>query len=85
MNLFASGFTSAALMDLSRIRAHWKTESVVRSKRALQQKYGKEPLVDLEDPDVSVVAEVLGPWTAIGISKKVWRQTKMEMPERRVS
>jgi tRNA(Ser,Leu) C12 N-acetylase TAN1 len=41
--------------------------------------------VDLEDPDVTVVAEVLGPWTAIGISKKVWKETKMEMPERRVS
>jgi tRNA(Ser,Leu) C12 N-acetylase TAN1 len=52
---------------------------------ALQQKYGKKPLVDLENPDVSVVGEVLGPWTAIGISKKVWRETIMEMPERRVS
>jgi hypothetical protein len=30
---FASGFTSAALKDLSRIPAHWKKESVVRSGR----------------------------------------------------
>ena len=53
--------------------------------RALEQKYGKKPSVDLEDPDVAVVAEVLGPWTAIGISKKAWKEMKVGMPERRVS
>jgi tRNA(Ser,Leu) C12 N-acetylase TAN1 len=37
---------------------------------ALRTKYGKKPDVDLDKPDVTVVAEVLGPNTAIGIVKK---------------
>jgi len=41
---------------------------------ALQKKYGKKPNVDLEDPDVTVVAEVLGPNSAIGIIRKAWRE-----------
>jgi tRNA(Ser,Leu) C12 N-acetylase TAN1 len=39
---------------------------------ALEEKYKKEPAVDLEDPDVMVVAEVLGQNTAIGIVRKSW-------------
>lgn len=42
--------------------------------QALQQKYGAEPEVDLDDPDITVVAEVLGPNTAMGISRKAWRE-----------
>lgn len=53
--------------------------------KALEQKYRKKPLVDLEDPDVAVVAEVLGPSTAIGISKRAWKVARVEAPERRVS
>lgn len=40
---------------------------------ALQQKYGKKPNVDLKNPDITVVAEVLGPNTAVGILRKAWR------------
>lgn len=40
---------------------------------ALQQKYGKKPNVDLKNPDITVVAEVLGPNTAVGIMRKAWR------------
>jgi tRNA(Ser,Leu) C12 N-acetylase TAN1 len=40
---------------------------------ALQRKYEKIPSVDLEEPDVTVLAEVLGPNTAIGIVRKAWR------------
>jgi tRNA(Ser,Leu) C12 N-acetylase TAN1 len=39
---------------------------------ALQRKYDKKPAVDLDDPDVMVVAEVLGPNTTIGIVRKAW-------------
>jgi len=41
---------------------------------ALQEKYEKKPNVDLEDPDVTVVAEVLGLNSAIGIIRKAWRE-----------
>ncbi|HLF84309.1 MAG TPA: THUMP domain-containing protein [Blastocatellia bacterium] len=41
--------------------------------QTLQQKYGTEPAVDLDEPDITVVAEVLGPNTAMGISRKTWR------------
>jgi tRNA(Ser,Leu) C12 N-acetylase TAN1 len=61
----------------------YKTGSAIW--RALEQKYGKKPSVDLDDPNVTVVAEVLGPWTAIGVSKKAWKAMKLQMPERRVS
>ena len=40
---------------------------------ALQQKHGVKPLVDLKNPDVTVVAEVLGPITAVGVVRKAWR------------
>jgi tRNA(Ser,Leu) C12 N-acetylase TAN1 len=39
---------------------------------ALEGKYEKKPAVDLDEPDVMVVAEVLGPNTAIGIVRKAW-------------
>ena len=40
----------------------------------LKRKYGKEPKVDLEHPDVTVVAEVLGPNTAVGLLRKAWHE-----------
>lgn len=40
--------------------------------QALERRHGRPPHVDLEDPDVTVTAEALGPWTAVGISKKSW-------------
>jgi tRNA(Ser,Leu) C12 N-acetylase TAN1 len=44
-------------------RAMWQT---------LQQKYGTEPAVDLDEPDITVSAEVLGRDTAMGFSRKDW-------------
>ncbi len=38
----------------------------------LEKKYGKKPKVDLKDPDVMVVAEVLGECLEVGIIKKTW-------------
>jgi tRNA(Ser,Leu) C12 N-acetylase TAN1 len=40
---------------------------------ALKEKYGEEPKVDLEHPDITVVAEVLGPNAAVGITRKSWQ------------
>jgi tRNA(Ser,Leu) C12 N-acetylase TAN1 len=40
---------------------------------ALEQRNGARPVVDLEDPDVKVVAEVFGPITRIGVCRKEWR------------
>jgi len=37
---------------------------------ALERRHGARPAVDLEDPDVTVVAEVLGRRTAIGVVRK---------------
>jgi tRNA(Ser,Leu) C12 N-acetylase TAN1 len=47
---------------------------------ALQLKNGKKPVVDLDEPDVTVVAEVLGPVTMIGVLRKAWRATPSERP-----
>ena len=41
---------------------------------ALEEKHGAKPRVNLKNPDIAVVAEVLGPITAVGISRKVWRE-----------
>jgi tRNA(Ser,Leu) C12 N-acetylase TAN1 len=39
----------------------------------LEAKFGREPLVNLSDPDVVVRAEVLGPVTLVGVVRKAWR------------
>jgi tRNA(Ser,Leu) C12 N-acetylase TAN1 len=41
---------------------------------ALEEKYRFKPKVRLKNPDISVVAEVLGPITAIGIYRRAWRE-----------
>lgn len=41
---------------------------------ALQSKYGKEPKVNLKNPDVTVIAEILGPTTAVGVSRRAWHE-----------
>jgi len=41
---------------------------------ALEQKYGAKPSVKLKNPDVAIVAEVLGPLTAVGIYRRAWRE-----------
>jgi tRNA(Ser,Leu) C12 N-acetylase TAN1 len=66
--------------------SHWLEEATPRLEEeiggaiweALQQKYGTPPGVDLEDPDIRVIAEVLGPLTAVGIQRKAWRQVPSE-------
>jgi tRNA(Ser,Leu) C12 N-acetylase TAN1 len=40
---------------------------------ALERSLGARPRVDLEHPDVTIVAEVLGPETAIGVVLRSWR------------
>lgn len=40
---------------------------------ALAQKYNGKPKVNLKSPDVTVIAEILGPVAAIGITRKTWR------------
>ncbi|MBI4529312.1 MAG: hypothetical protein HY695_36395 [Deltaproteobacteria bacterium] len=62
--------------------SHWLEKDTLSIEReiggeiwqALEQKYGTKPLVDLKNPDTTVVAEVLGPTTAIGILRKEWRR-----------
>jgi tRNA(Ser,Leu) C12 N-acetylase TAN1 len=41
--------------------------------KALEERDGTRPGVDLRDPDVLVIAEVLGPTTAIGLVRKAWK------------
>ena len=44
-------------------------------RKELERAYGRPPRVNLTDPDVEVVAEVLGPETAVGVIKRSWRET----------
>lgn len=39
---------------------------------ALEKRDGKPPKVKLASPDATLVAEVLGEWTAVGVVKKSW-------------
>lgn len=41
---------------------------------ALEAKHNKKPRVSLNDPDVTVVAEIFGPAADIGIWRRVWRE-----------
>jgi len=41
---------------------------------ALEEKHGGKPRVNLKNPDVAIVAEVLGPITAVGILRRAWRE-----------
>jgi putative pyruvate formate lyase activating enzyme len=49
---------------------------------ALRERDRVEPKVDLSDPDVTIVADVLGPVTVIGIQRKAWAQGATK-PEKR--
>ena len=42
---------------------------------ALLEKYGKKPKVSLKDPDIKVIAEILGPIADVGISRRAWRES----------
>lgn len=42
--------------------------------KALEERHGEEPEVELESPDVRIVAEVFGPDTWIGIWRKRWSE-----------
>jgi len=39
---------------------------------ALERKYGHRPRVDLENPDVAIRAEVLGPIALVGVQRRDW-------------
>ena len=41
---------------------------------ALEGKYNKKPKVSLKNPDIKVIAEILGPIVAVGISRRAWRE-----------
>jgi tRNA(Ser,Leu) C12 N-acetylase TAN1 len=41
---------------------------------ALKVKYNKEPKVNLKSPDITVIAEILGPIAAVGISRRLSRE-----------
>ena len=40
----------------------------------LEGKYHKKPKVSLKNPDVTVIAEILGPIAAVGVSRRAWRE-----------
>jgi tRNA(Ser,Leu) C12 N-acetylase TAN1 len=42
--------------------------------KVLEEKHGARPLVRMKNPDIVIVAEVLGPMTAVGISRRSWRE-----------
>ena len=41
---------------------------------ALEAKYNRKPRVNLKHPDLTVIAEILGPTAAVGISRRAWRE-----------
>jgi tRNA(Ser,Leu) C12 N-acetylase TAN1 len=41
---------------------------------ALEGKYNKKPKVSLKNPDITVIAEILGSIAAVGISRRAWRE-----------
>lgn len=41
---------------------------------ALEKKYRKKPSVNLKNPDIAIIAEVLGESTCIGILRKDWKE-----------
>ncbi|RPJ04437.1 MAG: hypothetical protein EHM36_10655 [Deltaproteobacteria bacterium] len=43
----------------------------------LHEKYGKGPKVNLRSPDVAVIAEVLGPTTAVGVARRLWHENEV--------
>jgi tRNA(Ser,Leu) C12 N-acetylase TAN1 len=45
---------------------------------ALQRRDGKRPKVNLTDPDLTVVAEVLGASTSVGIVRKIWGEATQD-------
>jgi tRNA(Ser,Leu) C12 N-acetylase TAN1 len=72
--------------------AHWlightpQLESDIggRILEALKELHGVPPRVDLSSPDITIVAEVLGPLTEVGIIRKDWRQSD-SAPDREVT
>lgn len=40
----------------------------------LEHKHDKKPKVNLKNPDITVIAEILGPIAAVGISRRAWRE-----------
>lgn len=48
---------------------------------ALRNKFGVEPKVNLEDPDITIMAEVLGLFSSVGIRRKRWETKSQKMSE----
>jgi tRNA(Ser,Leu) C12 N-acetylase TAN1 len=49
---------------------------------ALRERDREKPKVDLSDPNVTIVADVLGPVTVIGIERKEWAQSEVKLEDR---
>ncbi|MGE5058583.1 MAG: THUMP domain-containing protein [Betaproteobacteria bacterium] len=47
---------------------------------ALEGKYQRRPKVNLKNPDITVIAEILGPIVAIVISRREWREEVQRRP-----
>jgi tRNA(Ser,Leu) C12 N-acetylase TAN1 len=45
---------------------------------ALEEKHNKRPKVSLKDPDIKVIAEILGPFAEVGISRRAWRSPSID-------
>jgi tRNA(Ser,Leu) C12 N-acetylase TAN1 len=41
---------------------------------ALEEKYHKKPKVNLKNPDITIIVEVLGSLAGVGISRRAWRE-----------
>jgi tRNA(Ser,Leu) C12 N-acetylase TAN1 len=41
---------------------------------ALEAKHNKKPRVCLNNPDITVIAEILGPIAWVGVSRRAWRE-----------
>jgi tRNA(Ser,Leu) C12 N-acetylase TAN1 len=41
---------------------------------ALEARFKQRPKVSLKNPDITVIAEILGPIAAVGISRRAWRE-----------
>jgi len=63
----------AHMLELDTPKLEYEIGGAIRV--ALQQKYEVKPSVDLKNPDVTIVAEVLGPITAVGVVRRAWLAT----------
>lgn len=73
---------------LNKAGAHWLRDETATAEReigrsireALARVREGETRVDLANPDLCIMAEVLGPRTAVGIFRREWHKTSSEPP-----